>query len=143
VLIIVFEMVLTDRLKRVSPLRVTGWGALAVGVGYGLVPFGSTFAFAALAMAVLTVGEMLALPQAESWAASRADAASRGSYLGLYGIAFAAALTAGPAAGTWVYGRYGGGVMWGGCLVAGVVLWAFFELLARRPEARLDEAGDG
>jgi len=78
VLIILFEMVLTRRLQTVSPLRVVGWGALAVGLGYGLVPFGSSFAFAALAMAVLTWGEMLSLPQAEAWAASRADAASRG-----------------------------------------------------------------
>jgi predicted MFS family arabinose efflux permease len=141
VLIIVFEMVLTRRLRHVAPLRVVAWGALAVGLGYGMVPLGSTFAFAALAMAVLTWGEMLAFPQAEAWAASRADAANRGSYLGLYGLSFAAALTFGPAVGTWVYGRLGHGVTWAGCAVAGVVLWAAFTLLARRPDAALDAGG--
>lgn len=134
-LIILFEMVLTARLAAVPALRVVAWGALAMGVGYGLVPFGDGFGFAVLVMAVVTAGEMLALPQAESWAAGRAERGARGRYLGLFSFAFAAALTAGPAAGAWIYGRLGPPVLWGGCIAAGVVLWLVFEWLARREGA--------
>lgn len=135
VLIVLFEMVLTDRLSAAAPLRVVAWGGLAVGLGFGLVPFGDGLPFAVLVIAVVTLGEMLALPQAESWTATRAGQGAQGRYLALFGVAFAAALTAGPAAGTWIYGRLGPPVLWAACAVAGVVLWLGFSALARRDSA--------
>ena len=130
-LILAVEMVLMHRLARASMLRLAAWGGLGIGLGYGLVPFGESFLFAVLVMTVVTVGEMLGLPPAEAWAASRVEGAGRGRYLGLYNVAFAVALTAGPAAGTWVYGRYGGGVLWSACALAGAALWLGFTALER------------
>ena len=131
VLILAFEMVLMHRLALVPPLRLVAWGALGIGVGYGLVPLGGSFAFAALLMAVVTVGEMLALPPAETWAASRVEGAGRGRYLGAFNVSHAVALSAGPAAGTWIYGRLGAPALWAACAVAGVALWLGFSALAR------------
>lgn len=131
-LIIAFEMVLIHRLARVARLRLVAWGALLIGAGYGLTPFGDTFLFAALVMVVITVGEMLGLPSAEAHAADAAPAGARGRYLGLFNLSFAAALTAGPAAGTWVYGHLGAPALWAGCAAAGVALWLAFTALSRR-----------
>lgn len=131
-LILLLEMVLIDRLSGVPPLRLVAWGAVAVGLGYGMVPLGESFAFAALVMVVVTIGEMLSLPPAESYVAGRADAASRGRYLGLFNVSFAVALTAGPALGTWIYGRLGPETLWTGCVVVGLLLWGGFEALGRR-----------
>lgn len=135
VLIVLFEMVLTDRLSAVAPLRAVAWGGLAVGLGFGLVPFGDRASFAVLVIAVVTLGEMLALPQAESWATSRAGSGAQGRYLALFGVAFAAALTAGPAAGTWIYGRLGPRILWTACAAAGAVVWLAFSALSRRDSA--------
>ena len=130
-LVLAFEMVLMHRLAAVSALRLAAWGGLFIGLGYGLVPLGDSFAFAVLVILVVTVGEMLGLPPIEAWAASRVEGAGRGRYLGLFNVGFAVALTVGPAAGTWIYGRYGGGVLWPGCAVAGVALWLGFTALDR------------
>lgn len=143
VLIILFEMVLIARLTRVPMLRVVAWGSLAVGAGYGLVPFGDTFLWAVLVMVVITFGEMLAFPQSEAWAAARAERGSRGKYLGLFSFGFAASLTAGPALGAWIYGRLGSWVLWIGCAVAGVLLWVAFEWMSRRDEAAQEAATQG
>ena len=137
-IILVSEMVLTHRLAGVAPLRVVGWGALAVGVGYALTGFGSTFLWAAVVMAVVTVGEMLAMPQGETFVAQRAAGGRIGHYMGIFNVAFAVALTGGPALGTWIYGRFGPDVLWAVCGVSGVVLWLAFELLQRR----LERSGD-
>lgn len=140
-LILLLEMILMDRLAMVPPLKLVAWGALATGIGYGLVPFGSSFAFAALAMVVVTVGEMLSMPPAEAFVAGRAGVASRGRYMGLYNVSFAVALTAGPALGTWVYGRLGSTTLWIGCAMVGVALWFACQGLARRVGRRGDSAG--
>jgi predicted MFS family arabinose efflux permease len=131
VLILAFEMVLMHRLAMVPPLRLVAWGGLFVGLGYGLVPFGADFAFAAVVIAVVTVGEMLGLPPAETYAASRVEGPGRGRYLGLFNLSHAVALTAGPAIGTWVYGRFGGSALWTACAVAGAAMWLGFAALER------------
>lgn len=133
-IILATEMILTHRLARVAPLRVVAWGALAVGIGYSLTALGSTFLWAALVISVVTVGEMLAMPQGETFVAQRAAGGRMGHYMGIFNVAFAVALTGGPALGTWVYGRLGPDVLWAGCAVAGVVLALAFEVLHRRLE---------
>jgi MFS family permease len=81
-------------------------------------------------MAVLTVGEMLAMPITNAIVAERAGQRSVGRYMGAYTLAFSTAFVIGPVAGTWVYQNVGPQYLWFGIGVAGVVLALAFAALS-------------
>ena len=67
----------------------------------------------------------------------------RGLYQGIWGSAWGLAFFIGPAVGGFVYGAYGGPVLWAGTFVIGLVLVAGYLLLsvpaARRMHAEAVE----
>ena len=110
---------------------MAGAGGLLIGIGFGLMPFGSTTAFAVLTVLVWTFGEMLALPFTNAAVASRAGAGRAGSYMGLYTMAFSLAFILAPIVGTAVYEHVGPEVLWLGVGGSGVLLAAGFARLSR------------
>jgi predicted MFS family arabinose efflux permease len=132
VIIVAVEMVLLRALEHRDHLVLAGVGCLLVCAGFGLLPLGSSRAFAALTVVVWTAGEMLSLPFTNSVAASRAPAAASGRYMGAYSLSFSVAFVLAPAVGTAVYERFGPGTLWAGVAATGVVLFAACLGLARR-----------
>ena len=131
-IIVAVEMALVTALARRDPLRVAAGGALLLCLGLGLTPLGSGFAFAAFAVVVWTVGEMLALPLTEGIVANRARAGASGRYMGVFATTFSIAFIAAPALGTAVYERLGPGAVWAGAAAAGPLLAAGYLALAPR-----------
>lgn len=136
-LIVACEMVLIHRLAGRDALAANALGALAIGLGFGALPFGSGYAWVLAGVAVWTLGEMLTMPLAEAWVAERAAPASRGRYLGAYVATYSLAFTAGPAAGNWVYQRWGPRVLWPACAaLAAATAAGLFALSRRTRDAR-------
>ncbi len=127
-LIVLFEMVLTHWAEKHNRLLLIGVGSFLIGAGLALLPLGSSIAWAALSTVIWTLGEMLVLPQTNTVVAERAAAGKRGSYMGLYTVAFSAAFVIAPLGGTWVYERFGPEVLYFGLAGFGVLL--FFASLA-------------
>lgn len=130
--IVAVEMVLLHKLSRFSDLKVLSLGALLVGLGFGLMPFGRGFAFAALSVTVWTFGEMLTFPVATAVAANRSGRGHPGRHLGALtatlGLSYMGAQIVGP----WIYQLYGPQILWLGCAVVGALAAAGFRLLAIR-----------
>ena len=139
VVIVAVEMVLLRALEHRDHVRLAGVGALLVGAGFGLLPLGSTWPFAALTVVIWTAGEMLSLPFTNSVAANRAPATASGRYMGAYSLAFAVAFVLAPALGTAVYERLGPTVLWAGVGATGAVLFVACALLA--PHLRTPRGG--
>lgn len=134
-LIVLFEMVLVHKLRGVSPTRLLGPGAFLFCAGFALMPFGASWTWLAVTVAVWTGGEMLALPLVESIVADRADEKSCGRYMGLLTMSFGLALMIAPVVGTAAYERLGANGLWFGCGIVGVVLWIGFAALGTRLSA--------
>ncbi|HEV2843775.1 MAG TPA: MFS transporter [Thermoanaerobaculia bacterium] len=130
IVIVLFEMVLVHTLSRRDPLKVSGVGAFFFCAGFGLLPFGSGMAFVVFTVLVWTVGEMLVFPIVSSAVADRAPEGSRGSYMGMLNLSYAAGFVAGPLAGTWVYENLGPETLWYACGALGCLLWAGFHAVA-------------
>lgn len=126
-MIVFFEMPLIHWLSRFAPGRVVAWGALFFGASFPLLPLGRNFGFAALCMAVLTVGEMLTLPMLATLISNRAPASSMGRFQGMFSLAFTVAFVVGPLLGTWVYGTWSGETLWMAVGVLAVLLWLGFQ----------------
>ncbi|HYO15047.1 MAG TPA: MFS transporter [Thermoanaerobaculia bacterium] len=129
-LVVLFEMVLVNAVAGYDPLKVTGVGAFLFCFGLALLPLGSTFAFAAFTVAIWSVGEMLAFPVVAGVVANRAGQGSLGRYMGLFNLSFATGYVVAPLTGTWVYQHLGARVLWFGCGVVGLLVWAGFHGLA-------------
>jgi predicted MFS family arabinose efflux permease len=105
IIVCVCEMVLVHRIDHWNPIRTIGWGACLMCVGFGILPFGYGFAFAAAGVLVWTLGEMLMMPLAMAYVAAYSDEQSRGRYIGVYTTAASLAFVAGPLLASWCYAR--------------------------------------
>lgn len=126
VIIVLFEMLLMDALKKQPLRRIIALGGLLMGGGFALMPLGRGFLFGAFTVVVWTVGEMLALPALTTLIANHSDDAVRGKYMGMFGFAFALALMLGPAVGAKIYASLGPDILWYGCGALGILLWLGF-----------------
>ena len=131
-LIVVFEMVLIHTVQRFNRIRLAAAGALAMCLGFALIPYGKTPWYMAFTIAVWTFGEMLALPIINAIVGQRASKGYRGQYMGLYTMAYSFAFIIAPVAGTFVYERFGPATLWHSSGVLGILLWLAFMAL-RKP----------
>ena len=122
-------MILMEKIKRYPLTRMINLSFILLGAGLGLMPLGRGFAFAGLTVAVWTFGETLSLPLVSALIAGRADDANRGRYMGVFSLGFSLAFIVAPVAGTAVYGRFGGDVLWFGCAAISLLLAGAFSLL--------------
>ena len=133
ILIVLIEMVLIHALRRRSEMKIIALGAALIGIGYGLLPFGRGFGYAAFTVVVWTMGEILTMPLTATVTASRAGA-SAGRYMGVLSLTFSLAWFIAPFSGNWLYATIGGDALW--TLVGGVGLltaagiWALRGALA-------------
>lgn len=130
-IIVAVEMLLIDSVKRWPLIRTIGWGSALTCVGFGMLPFGSSTAYAVLAMVVVTIGEMLSFPLAAAFVANRSQQGSESLYLGWYVMMHSIALVVGPAVGAAMY-QVNHNAPWIAGLGIAVVVATGFQLLAAR-----------
>lgn len=131
-LMLLFEVVITHSTARFQPLAVMGAGALLLGLGFAILPLGSTWTAAVASVFIWTTGDMLGTPAAGGWVARRASSLHRGKYMGLYTMTWGLGWIVAPAAGAFLYRAPGPESLWLASGILGALLWAGFELLRRR-----------
>ncbi len=109
---------LVARLPRQAALAL---GAAVNGAGFGLLGAGHTTATYALAVVVLTLGEIVMAPLHSTVITGLAPAHLRGTYQGAFGLAISMAACLAPIVGSAVLGTFGGDALWAGCFVLGLV----------------------
>ena len=107
-------------------------GCLLVCLGFFLMPFGTSRAWAVVTILVWTLGEMLSLPMSNAIASHRGPPGAGGMLIGEYSLAFSLAFVIGPVTGTAVYQRLGGDVLWLAIGPVGLALSGSCLILARR-----------
>ena len=126
-MIVVIEMVLLHNLRKKRAMSLIALGTCLMGLGFGLLPLGRSFLFAAFTVAVWTMGEILIMPLTATVVSNRADGASAGRYLGVLSFAFSLSMLIAPLAGNWLLASAGGTALWaimgGACVLAGAGFW--------------------
>ncbi len=117
VIIVALEMIISHKLAERPPLRWIAFAGYLVAISCVMLPFGSTFAWAAVSVVIWTIAEMIESPLAGAFVANRAGPKNRGRYMGVYTMSFAITTGLAPLAGFWIYDRFGSTTLW---MIAGV-----------------------
>ncbi|MCD6577596.1 MAG: MFS transporter [Anaerolineaceae bacterium] len=88
-MVVLFQMWITKRIKKYSPMLMMILASALYGIGFILFGFVSANAMFFVGMAIITVGEMVHMPVAQSLAAFFAPEEMRGRYMAIYGLGWA------------------------------------------------------
>jgi MFS family permease len=123
-LILLLQPVAVRLTANVDLSRVLAGAAVLIGAGYGAYALCASLGEFALATAVWTLGDLVAIPATSSMVASLAPAALRGRYQGAASLTFALSMMAAPALAGGVIAHAGMRVLWTGCLAVGIAAGA-------------------
>jgi MFS family permease len=137
VLVALFEISITERLKPFRRLRLAALGCFLSAVGFGMIGLAMHWAWFVLTVFVFTAGEILASPQQIAFVADWAPPEARGRYLSLYQATWSVAFAVNPAIALPLHAALGERAFWGLVpLVAipGVLALLRLDRTADRPE---------
>ncbi len=128
-LIVLIEMPLVFGLERrnIPKLRLIQVGVLLTAMAYGVLATITAPVGALGFMLLITLAEMLTIPFIQSFTVGRADPATRGQYLALYGMGAALAQTTAPVLGAQLVGYFSFATHWSVIVVIGLVSGGWAE----------------
>ncbi len=129
-MIVFMELPLTNLTRRFDPQKAMALGYVLTGGGLCVLAFGAGLPMLVLAIVVLTIGEMIAMPIASSYVANLAPDDMRGRYMGVLGFSWNTAVGVGPMVGLWIFGR-SPELLWTLCGVAGFAAAALILVRVR------------
>jgi MFS family permease len=119
-LIVVFELGITQWTRRFAPRPMIALGYLLAGAGFALTGIARTLPVLAATVVIWTLGEMISSPVAGAYSVQLAPEQYRGRYLGMLMMMWSLGMVIGPSAGTLVFERNPAAV-WTACGVLGVI----------------------
>jgi len=140
VLIMLFSPLVTGLVAGANPVRVLAAAALLTGIGFGLNAVVASAWLYAAAVAVWTLGEILATPASGAIVTGVAPAEQRGRYGGASAMAWSLARTIAPAGGGYVLAHAGASWLWLGCFALGALVALGQLASARTLTARMRAA---
>ena len=122
-IVFLVEMILVYKIGNRYRLQwLIAIGALLVGLSFlFLLIFHAVFILI-IAMIILSMSEILAMPYMATLAVERSVEANRGAYLGIYTVSYSAAFVFAPLVGTWIIDHYGFDVLWTLIIAVSIVL---------------------
>lgn len=123
-MVVLFQFMITRRVKRFHPLKVMLVANLLYAVGFGLFGFAVTYWHFITAIVILTIGEMVHAPVMQAMIANLAPEDMRGRYTAVFHTGWGVAAAFGPWAAGIVLDNYNPNWIWyaGGIICSSVAL---------------------
>ncbi len=96
IMVVMFQFWLTRRLEKYKPMLMMALGTCLYAVGFATYGFVTTYLMFALAMVIITIGEMILAPFQQALVASFAPEEMRGRYMSIAGLSWGLAFATGP-----------------------------------------------
>jgi MFS family permease len=87
-MVVLFQFAITRRIEGYAQMAMMALGSALLVVGFGMYGFVSTYGLFMLAMAIITVGEMIVAPVGQAIAAEMSPEDMRGRYMAFYGFSW-------------------------------------------------------
>jgi MFS family permease len=126
--VILFQFAVTRRIKHRPPFLMMALGTLFYALGFGMFGFVSRYWLFALAVVIITAGEMIVMPTTQALAANFAPVEMRGRYMAVFGLSWMIPATVGPGAAGVILDYYNPDLLWiigaGLCAVSALSYYA-------------------
>ena len=130
-MVVLFQFTITRRIEKNPPMLMMALGAFFIATGLLLYGFVATFWLFVVAMAILTVGEMVTIPISNAVVASFAPEEMRGRYNFIYGNSWGISFAVGPYLAGLLMDNYDPNWLWFACGMIGMVAVTGFLVLHR------------
>lgn len=121
VMIVAFQPAAVTWVQKFDRGRLLAAAALLQGLGFGLTCVAHSRGWYAFTVVVWTCAELLYSPVAPAIVSDLAPPRLRGTYQGVYSMAWGASSFVAPALGSLVLGHFGSPALWSGCFAVGLV----------------------
>ncbi len=111
-MVVILQFWITRRIKHSPPMMVMALGTLLYAIGFSMYGFVSTYSLFILAMAIITIGEMLVAPVGQALVANLAPEEMRGRYMAMFGFSWTIPFALGPLAAGLVMDNYNPNWVW-------------------------------
>ncbi|RME80315.1 MAG: MFS transporter [Caldilineae bacterium] len=135
-LVVLFQFPITRRLSRYPSMAMMALGSVLLAVGFGMYAFVTSVMLFFVAMIVLTVGEMIVIPEAQAVVARLAPETMRGRYMAVYGLSWTVPTIFGPTLAGAVMDYWDPRWVWHGALLFGLAAAAIYGTLFRYSRRR-------
>ncbi len=95
-MVVLFQFWITRRVSKYPAMLMMAVGATLYGLGFGMIGFVSGLGLFAVAMSIVTVGEMIIVPVAQALVARLAPEDKRGRYMAAFGFTWTIPFAIGP-----------------------------------------------
>ena len=121
-MVVLFQFFITRKVSNKPPMIILSIGAVFYMIGFSLFGFVNLYVFFMLAMAILTIGEMVINPIAQSLVSRFAPEEMRGRYMAVFELTFIIPSAIGPLLAGYIVDNYDPNWVWYGsgmlCLLA-------------------------
>ena len=111
-MVVLLQFWITRRIKHSPPMMAMSLGTLLYAIGFSMYGFVSTYSLFILAMAIITIGEMLVAPVGQALVANLAPEEMRGRYMAMFGFSWTIPFALGPLAAGLVMDNYNPNWVW-------------------------------
>lgn len=128
-IVVLLQFWVTRKMSKVPPMLAMALGAVFYMVGFGMYGFVSGFFMFLVAMILLTIGEMVALPVSQAMVAQFAPEDMRGRYMAVFGLGWSVPFAVGPFIAGLVIEKIDPNWVWyGSMIVCAFALLGFLRL---------------
>jgi MFS family permease len=111
-MVVLFQYAISKRSRPYPPLLVMAAGGLLYAAGFSMYGYTQIYPLFMLAMAIITLGEMVQAPVSTSWVSTRSPEDMRGRYMAIYGLSWLFPETLGVTLGGLVMDNYDPRLLW-------------------------------
>jgi len=95
-MVVLFQFMITRKISKHPPMLIMALGSLLYVIGFGMYGFVSAYLLFMVAMAIITIGEMVIIPVAQAYVGEAAPEDMRGRYSGVMGFSWMIPWMIGP-----------------------------------------------
>jgi MFS family permease len=143
-MVVVLQFWITRRIAKYAPMKMMALGTFLYMIGFGMYGFVSEWYMFFVAMAILTVGEMIVIPVSQATVAQFASEDKRGRYMAVYGFHWSIPTLFGVSGASFIYLYIGPNWVWyiAGtlCLTAIIGFWILNGVTKKRLNKKTDNS---
>lgn len=138
--VVLLQIAIARRIARYRPMMMMALGTFLYAIGFAMYGLFSSYIPFAVAMFIITVGEMVVMPTAQALVATMAPEDMRGRYMAVFGFTWAIPQAVGPLLAGLVMDNADPRWVWYAAGLLGLVGAAAFVLLQRRVRQSAEKA---